>query len=242
MFVDEQPHELGNGDGRMRVVQLDRDMVGQRRKLAVLRLVPPQQILQRCRREEELLAQPELVARGRLVAWIEHARDRLETHPVRERADVIAAVELLERDRIHRPRGPQAQRVDVMAAPARDRRVVRDGIDRLRRAPDIAGTAFSRRHDVDRAAESDRVCDLGPLEFPRIAGRQPVLGQLDLPAVAEHLPEDAVVIANAIAVRGNGKRRHAFHEARSESPEPAVAERGVGLEPAQAIEIDAEIP
>ena len=59
-------------------------------------LVPAQEILQRRRGEEELLPQPQLVAGGRVVARIEHARDRFEAHAVGERADVVAAVEVVE--------------------------------------------------------------------------------------------------------------------------------------------------
>ena len=241
VHVDQQAHQFGDRDRGMRVVELDRHVVGERRELAVLRLVPAQEVLQRGRREEELLPQPQLVPGRRLVARIEHARDRFEPHAVGQRADVIAAIEVVEPQRIRRPRRPQPQRVDVAPAPAGDRRVVGDRVDGLRRIPDVARLPVLALAAVDGAAEADRVGDLGPLELPRIARRQPVLGELELPAVLQHLAEDAVVVADAVAVGGDRERRHAFHEAGGEPAEAAVAERGVGLELAQPVEIDAEV-
>ena len=216
VHVDQQAHQLGHGDGRVRVVQLDRHVVGKRNELAVLLLVPPEKILQRRRGEEELLAQPQLVARGGIVAGIEHARDRFEAHAVGERAHVVAAVEVVEAQRIGRARGPQSQRVDVPAVPTGDRRIEADRIDGLRRLPAVSGRAVLAFGALDGAAEADRVRDFGPLELPWIAGREPVLGQFELPAIPQRLPEDAVVVADAVAMRGNAERGHAFHEAGGE--------------------------
>ncbi len=98
---------------------------------------------------------------------------------------------------------------------------------------------IGRRLDV--AAEPDRIVDLGALEFPRIAVAQPILGNFLLPAVADDLPEQAVIIPNAVAVRCDRKRRHAVHEAGGEASEAAIAERGVGFDAPQRIEIDAEL-
>ena len=39
-----------------------------------------------------------------------------------------------------------------------------------------------------------------------------------------------MVVANAIAMRGNAERGHALHEARGKPAQAAVAERGIGLE------------
>ena len=80
-----------------------------------------------------------------------------------------------------------------------------------------------------RAAEVDVVDHLGPLELPRVAERQPVLRIFLLPAVLDDLAEQAVVVADAVAVGGDAERRHAFHEAGGEPAEAAVAERRVGL-------------
>ena len=69
---------------------------------------------------------------------------------------------------------------------------------------------------------------------------QPVLGILDLPAVLEGLPEQSVIVANAVAVRGKAHGRHGVEEAGSETAEAAVAERGVGLVGEERAVVDAE--
>ena len=116
----------------------------------------------------------------------------------------------------------------------------RDRVDALRRVPAIPRRAVVVLAGLDGSAEADHVGHLRPLELPRVAGGQPVLGQLELPAVAQHLSEDAVVVANAVPVRRDSERGHALHEARREPAEAAVAQRGVRFECAQAVEIDFE--
>src|SRR5204863_9988261 len=77
--------------------------------------------------------------------------------------------------------------------------------------------------------------------LPGIAERQPILGKFHLPAVADHLAEEAVVVADAIAARRYPEARHALHQAGRETPEAAIAERGIGFGAAHAVEIDPEI-
>jgi hypothetical protein len=128
----------------------------------------------------------------------------------------------------------------VPAAPSGDRRVERDGGDRFGRDPDASRAAVAVDDFLDVPAKAHRVHDARPLEFPRVAEREPLLRHLVLPAVVDDLPEDAVVVADAIAVRRDAERRHALHVARGEAAQAAVAQRRVRLEPAQPVEIDAE--
>ena len=69
---------------------------------------------------------------------------------------------------------------------------------------------------------------------------QPVLGLLALPAVLERLPEQPVLVANAVAVRGEAHGRHGVEEAGGETAETAVAERGIGLVGEERAVVDAE--
>ena len=62
-----------------------------------------------------------------------------------------------------------------------------------------------------------------------------------LPALRNDLAEQAEIVADAVADGGNGKRRHALHEARREPPEAAIAERRIRLAFAQIVKPDAEI-
>ena len=161
VFVHQQPHQLRDDDRRMRVVELDGAFVGQVVQVAILADVPVQQVLQRCRREEILLPQPQFLARRRFVAGVEDLRYRIGPRPCGQGADVIAAVERLQRQRVRCPRRPQPQRVRVPAAPADDRRVVGDGDHRLLRMPDRRRRAVAGRRAVHPTAEADLVGDIG---------------------------------------------------------------------------------
>ena len=192
--------------------------------------MPAHQVLQRGGNKEIFLPQPQFLPRRGGVGRIQHLGDRLGPDLRRQRPGVVAVVERIQPQRIRRLGGPQAQRVDPAAAPADGGRVVGDRLDRLGRVPDMPHRRLRHRHRLDRAAEADRIAHLRPVEFPRIAQRQPVLGIFVLPAVLHHLAEQPVLIADAVAVGGDVQRRHAFHEARGQPTEAAIAERRVGLE------------
>jgi hypothetical protein len=87
----------------------------------------------------------------------------------------------------------------------------------------------------------DPVDHLRPLELPRIARREPVLGQLVLPALGQDLSEQSVVVADAVAVGRDLQGRHAVHKTGSKPPKTAVSEGSIGLDAAQRIEIDVEL-
>ena len=62
MLVDQKAHQLRDRHGRMRVVELHGGMIGQIVERAELVEMPPDQVLQRRRGEEKLLAEPQLLA------------------------------------------------------------------------------------------------------------------------------------------------------------------------------------
>src|SRR5580692_382713 len=62
-----------------------------------------------------------------------------------------------------------------------------------------------------------------------------------LPSILDHLPEEAVIIADSITASGDAEARHAFHEAGGEPPETAIAEGGVGFGVAHPVRIHAEV-
>src|SRR6204780_5886182 len=124
-------------------------------------------------------------------------------------------------------------------APADDWRIVGDRFHRLSRMPPVAGALVLLDH-FDPTAEPNRVIVFGTDELPRIAVDEPVLRRFLLPSAANNLPKQAVVVADAVAVRGDRQRRHAIHETRSEAAEAAIAERRVRLDPAQVRQIGAK--
>jgi hypothetical protein len=83
---------------------------------------------------------------------------------------------------------------------------------------------------ADMAVEAHRVDRLRALELPGIAEGEPVLGPLHLPAIVEALLEQAVLVADPVAVGRDAERGHAVEQAGGEPAEAAIAQRGVGLD------------
>ena len=154
---------------------------------------------------------------------------------------MVPLVEGVEPDRVAARAPPEPQGVHFLAAPPEDRRVVGDGVH------GFAGLHFVARRPVPAfahghgPAEADLVIGFAPLEFPRIAEGEPIFGVFDLPAVRDGLAEQAEIVTDAVAERRDADRRHALHEASREAPKAAVAERGIGLEFRDRIEIDGEL-
>jgi hypothetical protein len=65
---------------------------------------------------------------------------------------------------------------------------------------------------------------------------------IPLPSIPDDLPEQPVIVADAVTVGWNSKACHALHEAGREPSKAAVAERGVRFCRAQPVEIDAKVP
>ena len=77
--------------------------------------------------------------------------------------------------------------------------------------------------------------------LPGEAVLQPVVGLLDLSATLDDLAEQAVVVAHAIAVARNALVRHGVKEAGGETAKAAVAQAGICLLAADALEGGAHV-
>ncbi len=241
VMVDQQPHQLGDGQARMGVVELHRRLLGEAAQLAFRVEMALHQILQRRRHEEIFLAQPQFAARRAFVIGIEEFADRFGARFMGAGAEIVAGVEHVDAQRVRRARRPQPQRVDVLAAPADDRRVIGHRLHGLAGIPDRAFPAACIDRVLDAAAEMHLIDHLRALQFPRIAKAEPFVGIFLLPALADDLAEQAEIVTDAIAERRDFQRRHAFHETGRQPAETAIAERGVRLAIAQIGQPDAEI-
>ena len=94
-FIQQNPHQLGNGHRRMRVVELDGDLLGQRAPIGVAAAEAPHEIGQRAGDEKILLHEAQPLPHARGVVGIEHARERFGRQRLGQRADEIAAAENL---------------------------------------------------------------------------------------------------------------------------------------------------
>ena len=153
---------------------------------------------------------------------------------------MVAGVEGIEQDRVDRLCRPEAQRVDALAAPANDGRVECGGDDALGRFPDVAGLIVMAADGFDAAAEADFIGAFLAFEFPGVTVCQPGFGQFDLPAVCHLLAEQAVDVANAIAIGRHINCCHGFHETGGKTAEATVAQRCVGLQACNDADVDAE--
>ena len=238
VVVDQQPHQLRHRDRRVRVVQLDGGVLGQRAQVVVRHQVAPHQVLQRGRGEEVLLLEAQFTPLRRRVVGVQHARERFGEHLVLGRGEVVALVELRQVEGLRGLGRPQPQRVDVARAPAGDRHVVADRDHALLRRPVVAVAQLV----IDLAAERDLVAHLGAGQFPGIAALdQPLLGFLDLPTLLDVLAEQAVLVADAVAIGRDAERRQRVHEAGRQAPEAAVAERRVGLLRQDLVVVDVQV-
>jgi hypothetical protein len=71
--------------------------------------------------------------------------------------------------------------------------------------------------------------------------QQPVFRLLDLPAVGDALPEEPVLVPDAVAEAVNAERRHGIQEAGGETAQAAVAQRGIRFAGHDGVKIDAEL-
>ncbi len=153
---------------------------------------------------------------------------------------MVTGIEAFQVQVFHSPCTPQTQGVHTGAAPAHYRGVISNGAHGFVGRPHLDQLAGGIRQGFDAAAKADRVNHFGPLKLPRVAEVQPALGLFLLPAIHNRLAEQAVLIANAVTVAGNAQGRHAFHKARRQAAKAAVAERRVGLQQADAFQVDAQ--
>ncbi len=224
MLVAQHPHQLGHADRRVRVVEVDRHLVGERVQRAVFGQVARDDVLDRCAGEEVLLAQAQLATGRRAVVRVQHPRDVLELVLHLGGARVVAAVEGVQIDVRRRRRLPQPQRADLARAVARHHHVEGLGIDFGGGTPQrLVAVVF------DPAAEAHRVVDAQTQELPRRTVAKPRVGMFHLPAFDDALREHAVLVADAVAERRQSERGHRIEETRRQPAEAAVAQRRIGL-------------
>ncbi|MCY1498344.1 hypothetical protein D9M68_323280 [compost metagenome] len=238
--IRQEAHQFGNGDGRVGVVQLNGDGVRQRGEVRILLQMPAQDVLQRGGGEEIFLAQPQFLAGRRRVGGVENAGQAFRLVALPQRADVVAGVEGGKQDRVDRLRRPEAKRVDTLCPPADGGRIEGRGDDAFGRLPDETLDFLIDIGGFDDAAEADFVGAFAPLELPGIAVGKPGFRQFHLPAIGHLLAEEAVHVADAVAIGGHVDGRHRFHETGGETAKTAIAERRIRLEFGNDIDIDTE--
>ena len=190
LFIDQDAHELGDGDRRMRVVDVDGDLVGELPEVHARENVVAHDALHARRHEEILLDETQSASLVRAVVRVEVLRDALD-----EVAVLLLRLDLLARHRavvgeVAVDLGvPEAQRVDRAVAEADDRHVVRNGHDRhvVLMHEREAAVLFFLHVGVAVELDVDRLVRLAILPLKTVG--EPVVGNLDLIALDDLLLE-----------------------------------------------------
>ncbi len=224
VLVAQQSHQLGHADRRVRVVQVDRDLLGQVGQRAVLQNVALNNVLHRSGDKKVFLTQAQLAPGGGAVVRIEHPGNVLELVLDLRGAAIVARVEGMQIEVSGRHGFPQAQRADLLGGVARYYHVISLGDDLASVTPHRPVAEM-----LDPAAEAHGETDVGTREFPWGAVGQPRVWIFDLRATHDVLRKHAIFITDAVAERRQAEGRHRVQEARREASEAAVAQRGIGF-------------
>ena len=236
LLVDQHAHQLGDGDGRVRVVELNGHLLREAHEVGVRLQVAPHDVGDGAGDEEVLLLEAQLLAGLVLIVRVEHLRDDLGVVLLDHRALVVAVVEEGEVELGRRARLPQAQGVDRLRAEARDRGVPGHAHHRLAAHPLRGHAAVGQLGLLDVPVEAHRHDAIGPHHLPGVAELEPLVGALHLVAAQDLLAEDAELVADAVAHRRHVERGQGVEEAASgtraapfprgmEGPQPAANDR-----------------
>ena len=105
-LVEQDAHQLRHRQRRVRVVQLNRRLVGQRAPIRIVAPEPAHQVGQRARHQEILLRKPQRLAHFRGIVGIQNPRQRLRGNAAHHGAHEIARAEFLKVEIIRRHGAP----------------------------------------------------------------------------------------------------------------------------------------
>ena len=222
VIVAQQAHQFGDTDCRVRVVEVNGNLVGQVVEVSVFFEMVEEYVLQRGGDEEVFLPQTQFATGRGAVVRVEHPRDVLE--PVLELggACIIAGVEGIEVNLCRGAGLPEAQCADAIGAMAGDDIVEGARLDGLGGVPlgpfavVLCGAAKTHRENGARTRK-----------FPGGTVNEPGIGVFDLGAIDDRLRKHAVFVAHAITPGRQFQRGHRIEEAGGKPAEAAVAERGI---------------
>ena len=226
--VHQDPHQFGDAERRVRVVDMNGDAVREPGKRAVGRVIVAENTLQRRRNEEVLLRQTKQFSLVVVVGRIELLRDLLGAAGLFKRFDVGPLRREAEGRHRRLLRFPEPERVDGVGGRAGDHQIVGDGAHFVVfGVRDLELSVFPTLADLP--AETDRHTLFGTRDQPRAAVFDPLIGNLDLFSVDEFLTEKPVLVEQRIPRRRIVERRKRIHKAGGKPTEPTVSEPRVGL-------------
>ena len=225
--IEEYPHELGDSECGVGIVDMDSDLLVEIIESAVYRHMSVYDIAYRRCAHEILLTQTERFALEVVVVGIEHLGYRLSDRVLAESLFVIA---LIEHTHIERRSLclPQTEHRNALVAISGNIHIIRNGNDR---AVILIGDMVILLIPVflQLAVKMDLYSFVLLGNEPYLAAGEPVVGELGLPAVLDLLLEDTVFIADRIAHCGISVCCGAVEIAGGKTSETAVSETCVGF-------------
>lgn len=241
MFVDQQAHELGDRNRRVRVVQLNRPLLVKSGQGTTQFQVNPQHVLKGAADEKILLLESKHLPLHHIVIRIEHLGEVLRFHLGLDRAVVVPVVERPKVKGLHSLGPPKAHRIAGTDPVSQHRRVVGDPFDhRLRDPPNLIAPLFVRAR-LGTPPQSNPVDDFRTDNLPRISEVKPLVRHFHLPSIANDLVEDAELITDAVPDGRHLQRSHGIQIAGGESAKPAVAQARFLLPREDLIEIQTKL-
>ena len=156
--VEQDAHQLGHCQCRVRIIELDGDVLRQRAPVGVPAPEAPHQIGQRTGDQKILLHEAQALAHAGGVIGVQDARHGFGRERLGQGPDKIAAAEFLKVKVIGRRGAPETQRVDGLAAVAHHGAIKRDTQQGGRLARDGAQGAAA---DLERAVQRTSTCSCG---------------------------------------------------------------------------------
>ena len=208
LAVYKKSHEFRDGDGRMGVVQLDGDKIGESVEGLALLAVAAKYIVQGGGNKEILLLEPEFFAGCGLIARVEDFGNGFAEYFSLDRSDIVSLIEVRQVEFPARSGRPQPHVGDVVVTIAGNEDVAGHGDDDFSANPPVAQFPAAIDVSFGPAEKADRLFYGKALDFPRIAATHPVVAMLALVPVFQDLMKYAVVIADAVSVSGQVAAGH----------------------------------
>ena len=219
----KKPLELDHSDRGMGVVELNGDLLRELVPVVVAPAEPADDILEGAGHEEILLDETQFLPALRAIVRIEHFGDGLTGVLVAHRFLVTAAVESLEIEILSRLGGPEPEKIHGRRPVSWNRNVVRNTHQFPGSRPSGDIVADGVEDILYLTVDLDLGGVLGTHDLPGRAVLHPVVGKLDLVAVAELLLEKAVLVVDSVSDCRQIESGEGIEEAGCQSPETAVS-------------------
>ncbi len=225
-IIDKNPHQLGNDQRRMGIVDLNDVLLME----VLQRPVSVQMLggngLNGSRNQEILLFQPERLPLHMIVFGIEDLSDCLGHSLFLHGLEVLAPAKEVHINRLGRAGVPEPEDVHMIRPVTGDLHIIGHGLHHGSVLVD--GMQIPVGPELpDRAAEGDLLCLGGLGEQPGSAQVLPMVGELHLLALHDFLLEQTQLVADRVAGSGNLQGGHGIQIASRQPSKTAVAQRRV---------------